>query len=58
MSSDEPVSLNELILANNIELDAVVKILIDKGIITEAELLDAIREMKQHMLGRGKLGSA
>ena len=58
MAKDDPVSLEELVLANNIELDALVKVLLDKGIIAEAELLEAIREMKQQMLGQGRPGSA
>ncbi len=43
-------------LANSIELDALIQVLFKKGIITEAELLDAVREMKQRMLGRARPG--
>ena len=58
MANDDTVSLHELVLANNIELDALVKVLVDKGLITENELLDAIREMKRQIVGEGRPGSA
>ena len=58
MASDETVTMRELVLANNIELDALVKVLVAKGVITEAELLDAIQEMKQRIVGEGRPGSA
>lgn len=58
MASDETVTMRELVLANNIELDALVKVLVAKGVITETELLDAIREMKQRIVGEGRPGSA
>jgi hypothetical protein len=58
MASDELVTMKELVLANNIELDALVKVLVDKGVLTEAELLDAIREMKRRIVGEGRPGSA
>ena len=54
---DEVVALQEMMLANSIELDALIQVLFDKGIITEAELLDAVRAMKQRMLGRARPGS-
>ena len=58
MVNDDTVSLHELVLANNIELDALVKVLVDKGLITENELRDAIREMKRQIVGEGRPGSA
>ncbi len=58
MANDDTVSLHELVLANNIELDALVKVLVDKGLITENELRDAIREMKRQIVGEGRPGSA
>jgi len=54
---DEVVALQEMMLANSIELDALIQVLFNKGIITEAELLDAVREMKRRMLGRARPGS-
>jgi polyhydroxyalkanoate synthesis regulator phasin len=58
VANDDTVSLHELVLANNIELDALVKVLVDKGLITENELRDAIREMKRQIVGEGRPGSA
>ncbi len=58
MVNDDTVSFHELVLANNIELDALVKVLVDKGLITENELRDAIREMKRQIVGEGRPGSA
>jgi hypothetical protein len=40
-------SAEELLLANVAELDALVELLVRKGVITKAELLDEIRAMKQ-----------
>ena len=54
---DEVVALQEMMLANSIELDALIQVLFKKGIITEAELLEAVREMKQRMLGQARPGS-
>ncbi len=54
---DEVIALQEMMLANSIELDALIQVLFAKGIMTEAELLDAVRAMKQRMLGRSRPGS-
>jgi hypothetical protein len=58
VANDDTVSLHELVLANNIELDALVKVLVDKGVITEGELFDAIQEMKRQIVGEGRPGNA
>lgn len=58
MKKDDAVTLRELVIANNIEVDALVKVLVEKGLITEKELLDAIREMKRRMVGQDRPGQA
>ena len=54
MASDETVTMRELVLANNIELDALVKVLVAKGVITETELLDAIRHGDEGIAHAGR----
>jgi hypothetical protein len=58
MTNDESVSAHELLLANTAELDALVELLVCKGVITKAELLAEIRAMKERRLREGRPGSA
>ena len=50
------VSVQELLLANVAELDALVELLVEKGVITEAELLDRIRLMRLRVAEAQKPG--
>jgi len=58
MKKDESVSAQELLLANAAELDALVEVLVRKGIVTRQELLDEIQAMKQRMHASDQTGSA
>lgn len=58
MTNDEAVSAHELLLANTEELDALVELLVRKGLTTKAELLAEIRAMKERRLREGRPGSA
>lgn len=40
MTGDEPVSAHELLLANTAELDALVELLVRKGVITKRRIAD------------------
>jgi hypothetical protein len=54
----DAVTAHELLVSNMLEQEALVQLLVKKGLITEAEMLDEIREMKLRLLERGKPGSA
>ncbi len=46
LSKDELVSFKELLMANEIYMEALVQILIEKGIFTKEELLGRIKEVQ------------
>lgn len=49
MSKNQLVSNEELILSNMLEIQAMTKILIRKGITTENEILDELRKVQSEM---------
>lgn len=49
MSNKKPVSSEELLLAQMYAQDALIKVLIKKGLITEAEIMDEIIKSKQKL---------
>lgn len=54
----EQVSFEELLLAVNFTQDALIMLLEKKGIVTQAEVLQAIKEMKEAERGRkAKIGN-
>lgn len=58
MKKEDVVSIQELTVANSLEVDALVRILVRKGIVTEAEILEELRELRTHMIGAKGRGSA
>ena len=48
--ANEPgqVSLEELVISNMYSIEAVVMLLLDKGILTQEEIVDKIKEIKKH----------
>ena len=56
--NEDVVSVQELLVANSVEIDALVQVLVRKGLITEAKLLGEIREMEQRKHAEGKSGAA
>jgi len=44
--SDQTVTWEELSWSNQIEQEALVRLLVGKGIITQKELLDEVREVQ------------
>ena len=63
MSKDNPmVSLEELVLSNMLEVQALIKILERKGLITQDEILAEVEVLKKEMEekirkdGEGELG--
>lgn len=53
MEKRDVVTAEELAVTNMIELDALVQLLVRKGLVTESELLDEIRLMKAR-IGKGR----
>lgn len=58
MKKEDVVSIQELTVANSLEVDALVRILVRKGIVTEAEILEELRDLRTHMTGANGRGSA
>ena len=54
----EAVDAKELVVANAMEIDALVEILVRKGILTRGELLSEIRTISQHTRASERLGRA
>jgi hypothetical protein len=50
LSDEELVSFKELLMANEIYFEALVLLLIDKGILTKEELLGKIKQVQSDML--------
>jgi hypothetical protein len=50
LSKDELVSFKELLMANEIYMEALVLLLIEKGIITRNEFFDKIKHVQMNMV--------
>jgi len=50
LSKDELVSFKELLMANEIYFEALVLLLIEKGILTKEELYGKIKEVQSDMV--------
>ena len=50
LSNDELVSFRELVLSNEIYMEALVQLLVDKGIFTKQELLGKIKQVQADMI--------
>ncbi len=50
LSDEELVSFKELLMANEIYFEALVLLLIDKGILTKEELYGKIKQVQSDML--------
>jgi hypothetical protein len=51
----DQVSIEELVISNMYSIEAVVMLLIDKGILTQEEIVDKIKDIKQHHSEKRKL---
>ena len=49
LSKDEMVSFKELIMSNEIYMEALVQLLVDKGVFTKQELLGKIKQVHMEM---------
>ncbi len=50
LSDDELVSFKELLMANEVYMEALVQLLVDKGVITKDELLGKIKQVQIDLL--------
>ena len=50
LSDEELVSFKELLMANEIYFEALVLLLIEKGILTKEELLGKIKQVQADMI--------
>ena len=50
LSNDELVSFKELLMSNEVYMEALVKLLVDKGVFTKQELLGKIKQVQADML--------
>ncbi len=51
----EPVSLEDLVYSNMVQVEAITRLLVDKGIITPEELIDEVKTVhaEQHKKAGG-----
>ena len=50
LSNDELVSFKELLMSNEIYMEALVQLLVDKGVFTKQELLGKIKQVQADMI--------
>ena len=50
LSKDELVSFKELLMANEIYMEALIQLLVDKGIFTKDELIGKIKQVQVEMV--------
>jgi hypothetical protein len=46
LDPEELVSIKELLMANSIQIDALTKLLIDKGLITQQEFFTKLKQVQ------------
>ena len=56
LDEEELVSFKELLIANSIQLDALAQLLIEKGMITEQELLAKVKKVQAEYKSRKPRG--
>jgi hypothetical protein len=50
LSNDELVSFKELLMSNEIYMEAIVQLLVEKGVFTKQELLGKIKQVQTEMI--------
>ena len=53
LDPDELVSFRELLISNTIQLDVVTQVLIEKGIITNEEFFDKLKQVQMEYKSKG-----
>lgn len=46
LDQDELVSFRELLISNTVQLDTISRVLIEKGIITDEEFFDKLKQVQ------------
>ena len=49
LDQDEMVSFKELLISNSIQIDAVTQLLIDKGIFTNEEFFEMLKQVQMEL---------
>jgi hypothetical protein len=50
LNDDELVSFKELLMSNEIYMEALVQLLVDKGLFTKEELLGKVKQVQMDMV--------
>jgi hypothetical protein len=50
LNNDELVTFKELLISNEIYMEALVQLLVDKGVFTKQELLGKIKQVQADMI--------
>ena len=50
LSDDELVSFKELLMSNEIYMEALVQLLLDKGVFTKKELLGKVKKVQMDLM--------
>ncbi|MCB2168426.1 MAG: hypothetical protein KQI78_12260 [Deltaproteobacteria bacterium] len=50
LNDDELVSFKELLMANEVYIEALVQLLMDKGVFSKEELLRKIKEVQRELI--------
>ena len=53
----DPVDLHELVVSNMISIEALVTVLVEKGLVSQEELLGAVSAVRQEMVGKARAGN-
>ena len=53
----DPVDLHELVISNMVSIEALVTVLVDKGLVSQEELLGAVAAVRQEMVGKVRAGN-
>jgi hypothetical protein len=53
MTNPVPASLHELVYNNIIQIEAIIRLLDKKGLMTQKEILEEVRKVKQELAEKG-----
>ena len=53
----DPVDLHELVISNMVSIEALVTVLVEKGLVSQEELLGAVAAVRQEMVGKVRAGN-
>ena len=53
LSTKEIVTTEEIVHSNMLQIEAILRLLVKKGVITNQEFLDEMNELKREMAAKG-----